>query len=66
VLEEVAMLGTRLGLVISGLTVSPEPGPAGNIEFLIWLRNTPGESINLDHAIHQALAAAANLKRTRG
>jgi 23S rRNA (cytidine1920-2'-O)/16S rRNA (cytidine1409-2'-O)-methyltransferase len=66
VLEEVAMLGTQLGLVISGLTVSPEPGPAGNIEFLIWLRKPPGETIDLDHAIDQALAAAANLKRTRG
>jgi 23S rRNA (cytidine1920-2'-O)/16S rRNA (cytidine1409-2'-O)-methyltransferase len=65
VLEDVGALATQLGLIVSGLTVSPAPGPAGNIEFLIWLRKPPGKSIDLDHAISQTLEAAKRLKHTR-
>ncbi len=38
VIHETADLAQELGLSVAGLTVSPAPGPAGNIEFLIWLR----------------------------
>ena len=38
VLREIWELAEQQALAVSGLTVSPAPGPAGNIEFLIWLR----------------------------
>jgi 23S rRNA (cytidine1920-2'-O)/16S rRNA (cytidine1409-2'-O)-methyltransferase len=39
VLHEIADMAQMLGLIVAGLTTSPAPGPAGNIEFLIWLCN---------------------------
>jgi 23S rRNA (cytidine1920-2'-O)/16S rRNA (cytidine1409-2'-O)-methyltransferase len=65
VIGEIATLAIQLGLTVAGLTVSPAPGPAGNIEFLIWLHRQPGKSIDLSRAIQQALQTAASLKRTR-
>ncbi|MCC6168373.1 MAG: TlyA family rRNA (cytidine-2'-O)-methyltransferase, partial [Caldilineaceae bacterium] len=38
VLEEVWTLADELGLSVGGLIPSPLLGPAGNVEFLIWLR----------------------------
>jgi 23S rRNA (cytidine1920-2'-O)/16S rRNA (cytidine1409-2'-O)-methyltransferase len=32
----------ELGLTVGGGTVSPLPGPAGNIEFFLWLREEGG------------------------
>jgi 23S rRNA (cytidine1920-2'-O)/16S rRNA (cytidine1409-2'-O)-methyltransferase len=64
VIEEIAGLATELGLGVAGLTLSPAPGPAGNIEFLIWLQRPPGASLDLDAAIERVLAAAAELKVT--
>jgi len=37
VLEKIFMLAHQLGLIVTGLIPSPLRGPAGNIEFLIWL-----------------------------
>jgi 23S rRNA (cytidine1920-2'-O)/16S rRNA (cytidine1409-2'-O)-methyltransferase len=59
-----------LRLAVKGLTVSPAPGPAGNIEFLLWLQKgvaeapapVPGE---WDTWLDQALAQAAALVRER-
>ena len=51
---------TGAGLV-AGLTVSPAPGPAGNVEFLIWLRRNAGQSIDIDSAISSALELAKHL-----
>jgi 23S rRNA (cytidine1920-2'-O)/16S rRNA (cytidine1409-2'-O)-methyltransferase len=62
VLDETAALAGQLGLTIAGLTVSPAPGPAGNLEFLIWLRRTPGVGIDLDTAIQHVLEAGAELR----
>ena len=61
VLTEVMALANQLGLCIAGLTVSPAPGPAGNIEFLVWLRRA-GNSVNLENAIIRVLALAEKLK----
>jgi len=61
VLEEIMALAIALGLHVAGLTVSPAPGPAGNIEFLVWLRRA-GSSIALEKAIVHALALATKLK----
>lgn len=44
VLQEIASLAATLDLAVAGLTVSPAPGPAGNIEFLIWLRHATATS----------------------
>lgn len=61
VLEEIITLAARLNLSVAGLTVSPAPGPAGNIEFLIWLRRDQVH-INAEAAIAHALTLAAQLK----
>jgi 23S rRNA (cytidine1920-2'-O)/16S rRNA (cytidine1409-2'-O)-methyltransferase len=38
-LDGVRSEGVDLGLVVAGGAVSPLPGPAGNIEFFLWLRD---------------------------
>lgn len=37
VIQEIVEFSRELGFTIAGLTVSPIKGPAGNVEFLIWL-----------------------------
>ncbi len=37
VVREVAAVAGRLGLGVRGVTASPLPGPAGNVEYLLWL-----------------------------
>jgi 23S rRNA (cytidine1920-2'-O)/16S rRNA (cytidine1409-2'-O)-methyltransferase len=62
VLEETVALAQGLGLTVGGLTVSPLRGPAGNVEFLIWLRRVPGVAVDVDAAVAQALEAARQVK----
>lgn len=62
VLEEVAALAALLKLTVAGITVSPAPGPAGNVEFLIWLRRDGMDEIDLTAAIGDALRAAESLR----
>lgn len=71
VLQETVNMAQALGLIVAGLTMSPTPGPAGNIEFLIWLRNPipatdrspdapsfPAEQpIDIEHTIDRVLAS---------
>ncbi len=38
VLQNICDLAVRTGLLVKGLTYSPVRGPAGNIEFLVWLQ----------------------------
>jgi 23S rRNA (cytidine1920-2'-O)/16S rRNA (cytidine1409-2'-O)-methyltransferase len=38
----VAEAAQTLGLSVRGVTASPLPGPAGNVEYLIWLGKGPG------------------------
>ena len=38
----VAQAASDLGWSVHGLRTSPLPGPAGNIEYLLWLRRDPG------------------------
>ena len=59
VLEETIAQTARLGLTVGGLTASPLRGPAGNVEFLIWLRRGRGTPIDVQRAIDEALALAA-------
>ncbi|HYO88554.1 MAG TPA: TlyA family RNA methyltransferase [Candidatus Limnocylindrales bacterium] len=51
VLMEVLSFAHSLGLTPRDLIKSPLRGPAGNIEFLAWLVNTPGYAPNLDQLI---------------
>jgi 23S rRNA (cytidine1920-2'-O)/16S rRNA (cytidine1409-2'-O)-methyltransferase len=62
VLQEVVALGRSLGLAVGGLTVSPAPGPAGNVEFLIWLRRAAAGVFDAEVAIAQALLDARELR----
>ena len=62
VLHETVAMTQSLGLHAAGLTISPAPGPAGNIEFLIRLQK-PGAAaaapaIDVESAIDRVLAAA--------
>jgi 23S rRNA (cytidine1920-2'-O)/16S rRNA (cytidine1409-2'-O)-methyltransferase len=51
----VAAAAAGLGLGVAGVTASPLPGPAGNVEYFLWLRRGAGP---LDHrALRQAIAA---------
>jgi 23S rRNA (cytidine1920-2'-O)/16S rRNA (cytidine1409-2'-O)-methyltransferase len=36
--EKVAAAAAELGLGVRGITASPLPGPAGNVEYFLWLR----------------------------
>ncbi|HVU74320.1 MAG TPA: TlyA family RNA methyltransferase [Mycobacteriales bacterium] len=40
--RRVAYAASRLGLGTAGITASPLPGPAGNVEYVIWLRGDAG------------------------
>jgi 23S rRNA (cytidine1920-2'-O)/16S rRNA (cytidine1409-2'-O)-methyltransferase len=37
-IEKVAGAAAELGLGVRGITASPLPGPAGNVEYFLWLR----------------------------
>jgi 23S rRNA (cytidine1920-2'-O)/16S rRNA (cytidine1409-2'-O)-methyltransferase len=37
-IEKVAAAAAGLGLGVRGITASPLPGPAGNVEYFLWLR----------------------------
>ena len=47
--------GGRLGLGVQGITASPLPGPAGNVEYFLWLRRgaPPLDDGQLERAIEE-------------
>lgn len=49
----VARAAAALGLGVAGVTASPLPGPAGNVEYFLWLRDgaPPLDQADLDQAI---------------
>jgi 23S rRNA (cytidine1920-2'-O)/16S rRNA (cytidine1409-2'-O)-methyltransferase len=52
--DRVASAAAGLGLGAAGITASPLPGPAGNVEYFLWLR---GGAPPLDHSrLEQAIA----------
>jgi 23S rRNA (cytidine1920-2'-O)/16S rRNA (cytidine1409-2'-O)-methyltransferase len=61
VLEETVALAAGLGLTVAGLIPSPLRGPAGNVEFLIWLRRADGPTPDPESLIRHALHAATRL-----
>jgi 23S rRNA (cytidine1920-2'-O)/16S rRNA (cytidine1409-2'-O)-methyltransferase len=63
VLQESFGLAARLGLTVAGLIASPLLGPAGNAEFLIWLRRTNELAPNPEQLISTALEQAHLLRQ---
>ncbi len=63
VLRETVAMAQARGLYVAGLTLSPARGPAGNVEFLIWLQQPPAggrvPSFDSEAAIDRVLDAAA-------
>jgi 23S rRNA (cytidine1920-2'-O)/16S rRNA (cytidine1409-2'-O)-methyltransferase len=44
VVLDVLAEAARLGLSVHGVVASPLPGPSGNVEYFVWLRQSAGES----------------------
>ena len=69
VLQEILAFAVAQGLQMAGLTVSPAPGPAGNIEFLLWLKRQESEIGQQEREellirfVDQALEEAFELQR---
>ena len=57
----VAVAAAGLGLGVAGVAVSPLPGPAGNVEFFLWLRH--GATGDVDALLAPALQEASRLAR---
>lgn len=57
VIREVVSFARECGFGISGLDYSPIRGPEGNIEFLLWLTNVEGSSVE-DSLISETVSAA--------
>lgn len=58
VLRDVLSAAQLEGYVVRGVTPSPLTGPAGNVEFLVWLALAPGpQPLDVDAAIRAAVAA---------
>jgi 23S rRNA (cytidine1920-2'-O)/16S rRNA (cytidine1409-2'-O)-methyltransferase len=64
VLLETISLAQSLGLSVSGLTVSPLLGPAGNVEFLLWLKRADGIEIDLEDAVEHAIEKTNAMRTT--
>src|SRR3954454_4846833 len=52
---EVARSAASLGWGTAGVVASPLPGPAGNVEFFLWLRRDapPAERTDIDRAVQE-------------
>jgi 23S rRNA (cytidine1920-2'-O)/16S rRNA (cytidine1409-2'-O)-methyltransferase len=58
-LREVAEAAHAAGLVLRGAVASPAPGPAGNVEYFLWLRSAePGESTEPPRPVTELLERA--------
>lgn len=62
VLQETLDLAAPLGLSVAGLIASPLLGPAGNVEFLVWLRRQSDLAPDLAQLIATALEQARLLR----
>jgi 23S rRNA (cytidine1920-2'-O)/16S rRNA (cytidine1409-2'-O)-methyltransferase len=53
--EKVSGAAAQLGLGVQGITASPLPGPAGNVEYFVWLRRgaPPLDPEHLQRAIQE-------------
>jgi 23S rRNA (cytidine1920-2'-O)/16S rRNA (cytidine1409-2'-O)-methyltransferase len=63
VLQETLDLATSLGLTVAGLIASPLLGPAGNVEFLVWLQRSGEHAPDTAQLIDAALEQAHQLRQ---
>jgi len=63
VIVKVLEHANELGFFIGGLTFSPVKGPEGNIEYLLYISNQPGEELQADAS---AVVAAAHEAMNHG
>lgn len=63
VIQQTWEAANQQSLGIGGLCASPLLGPAGNAEFLIWMRRGLDDSISADEAINDALATVKSLRK---
>lgn len=63
VLQETLDLAPTLGLTVAGLIASPLLGPAGNVEFLVWLRHGDEHAPDTAQLIEDALEEARRLRQ---
>jgi 23S rRNA (cytidine1920-2'-O)/16S rRNA (cytidine1409-2'-O)-methyltransferase len=56
--RDVAETAATIGLGVAGVTMSPLPGPAGNVEFFLWLRRDapPLDPDELDRVVREEVA----------
>jgi 23S rRNA (cytidine1920-2'-O)/16S rRNA (cytidine1409-2'-O)-methyltransferase len=54
-LTEVAEFAEGLGLRVRGAVASPAPGPAGNVEYFLWLRAGAGDPATTPDMLEQAV-----------
>lgn len=66
VLQETLDLAIALGLTVAGLIASPLLGPAGNVEFLVWLRRATDIAPQSESMIAAALEQARLLRQSHG
>lgn len=64
VLQETLNHAKSLGLTVAGLIASPLLGPAGNVEFLVWLRRAGELAPDTTQLIAAALEQARQLRRS--
>ncbi|MDA3022364.1 MAG: TlyA family RNA methyltransferase [Actinomycetota bacterium] len=58
--SSVTVAAAALGLHVRGVTASPLPGPAGNVEYFLWLQHgDPDQRDNRDNDLSAAALAAA-------
>ena len=63
-MNAVVAAGAALGLGVSGACVSPLPGPSGNIEFFVWLRE--GAATDPATAVSTAVSEGEHLRDSLG
>ncbi|WP_375493469.1 TlyA family RNA methyltransferase [uncultured Jatrophihabitans sp.] len=56
----VAHEAARLGWPVHGVARSPLPGPAGNVEFFLWLRRADAPTLTDDDIVTAVVAVAAD------
>jgi 23S rRNA (cytidine1920-2'-O)/16S rRNA (cytidine1409-2'-O)-methyltransferase len=66
--EKVAGAAAELGLGVQGITASPLPGPAGNVEYFLWLRRgaPPLDHEELRRAIDRGSRGVREARGERG
>jgi len=72
ILKETIVLTQKLNLQFAGLTISPVLGPAGNVEFLLWMKRHAKDKkdkllneTQIEALIHSTLEKAKKLRQSK-